>query len=170
MSKYPQYYPQLNAYRTFIQGADAKYHWYAVASYDCQYRQTRAAIGKPFDLEEVDTNLFVTTMDATTVKSRIGAKAINTQRGCFRCQSKFHVVRDCPFRETQTQLQTPAHSQEICNNFQNDRCFNSSCKRRHVCASCGGSYPRGRCPACYRTNTDGRASTVGGGNAYPQRQ
>jgi hypothetical protein len=46
---------------------------------------------KTFNFQKIDHDIYVTTMDASTVRQNI--------RQCNRCKSIWHIVQDCPFAE-----------------------------------------------------------------------
>jgi hypothetical protein len=146
-------YPQLAAYRIFIQTCAAKHWWAAVYNYDVRNRANKS-MTKSFDFHVIDNDVYVTTLDTTTTRQNI--------RQCTRCRSIWHIVKDCPFAEDGAVAQGPRaapassrtrqsasndKSQQICFNWNAGRCT-GPCQRRHVCEGCGGPDPRPRCPTC----------------------
>ena len=155
----PTLYPQLCAYRSFIQVCAAKFTWPAVCSYDVRNRG-KHSIHNSFDFHVIDHDIYITTMDASTARQNI--------RNCSGCKSIWHVLKDCPFstagplapatRQQTTQQSSqrqPAGSSnsrnastQICFNWNAGRCVQNPCVRRHVCNGCGGQDPRPRCANC----------------------
>ena len=86
----PALYPGMCAYRIFIQTCAAKHWWPSVYSYDVRNR-AKHSMEKSFLFHHLDNDIYVTTMDATTIKPNV--------RQCSRCKSIWHVSRDCPFSE-----------------------------------------------------------------------
>jgi hypothetical protein len=141
----PGLYPQLSAYRTFIQTCAAKYTWPAVCSYDVRNRG-KHSMNKSFEFNIIDNDIYITTMDSSTARQNI--------RNCARCKSIWHVIKDCPFAEAGTLApgarQQPASSSnqrptaasntrnastQVCFNW-NAGCCIPPCVRRHVCEGC----------------------------------
>ena len=90
----PELYLGLLEYRQLIQECDSKYTWSAVYTYDVRYRSKLASFGT------MDSELFVTILDATAVKS--GPLA------CFRCKSHEHKMASCPFLAFQSSMEASA--------------------------------------------------------------
>jgi hypothetical protein len=149
----PRLYPQLCAYRIFVQTCAAKFWWTAVYSYDVRNRGAKS-MSRSFDFNVLDNDIYVTTMDSSTTRQNI--------RQCSRCKSIWHVVTDCPFAEGGAMAQGPrqapaasrssatlskSQSTQICFNWNAGHC-SGPCNRRHVCEGCGGPDPRPRCPPC----------------------
>jgi hypothetical protein len=149
----PSLYPQLCAYRIFVQTCAAKFWWTAVYSYDVRNRGAKS-MSRSFDFNVLDNDIYVTTMDSSTTRQNI--------RQCSRCKSIWHVVTDCPFSEGGAMAQGPrqaptasrssasstkSQNTQICFNWNAGRC-SGPCNRRHVCEGCGGPDPRPRCPTC----------------------
>jgi hypothetical protein len=154
----PSLYTGFCAYRIFIQTCAAKYWWPAVYFYDVRNRSNHA-MHHSFQFDHIDQDIYVTTMDSTTVRQNI--------KNCSRCKSIWHVVKDCPFQEDSpvasgprqpsqhtrpqanaTRLERQNISNQICYNWNAGRCTANPCQRRHVCESCGGPDPRPRCIPC----------------------
>jgi hypothetical protein len=155
----PSLYPSMCTYRIFIQTCAAKYWWPAVYSYDVRNR-SKHAMDRSFNFDSIDHNIYVTTMDSTTVRQNV--------RNCARCKSIWHVIKDCPFSEdgsvaaSPRQATTSARPQanaarivrspdvgnQICFNWNAGRCNVNPCPRRHVCETCGGPDPKPRCSTC----------------------
>ena len=137
VSRKPEIYPKLVAYRRFIQQCDKKYTWPSVRAYDCRYR---AELAKQHSLEyqKVDLELFSEIFDAGALK--------NTRR-CFRCKSYDHVIQRCPFPEAQAMEKEKTGSQttEICLKYNEGRCNYPLCRRSHMCKQCKGPSPFIRC-------------------------
>ena len=88
MRQRPDLHSQFVEYRQFIQNCNAKFMWPAVCSYDMQFRR-KLGNAKSFMFSEVDTTLYTTTFDTTTIKAN--------PRQCFRCRSVEHMINMCPF-------------------------------------------------------------------------
>lgn len=140
--KYYGYHAYLNMskYILHILSCSKKYMWSTVYIYDVRHRMA-VAKAKSFDFALIDSNLLNTTLDATAVRP-------NASR-CRRCMSYDHIESDgCPFPSgagTVTARKTKTVSQEVCNNFNEERCNFQGCRRRHVCKFCGSSQPYKRC-------------------------
>ena len=141
----PSRYGELAKYRNFIQKCAKKFMWYAVYAYDCRFRSQITQIGSS-RFGSVDTDLYTAVFDVTAARK--------DTRACHRCKSHEHVVTDCPFPAPQAaepaskktdKRSTNAPEFEICNNFNSGRYRYPSCRRRHICYSCGGSEPAYRC-------------------------
>jgi hypothetical protein len=88
MQHRPQLYHHCMEYRQFIQNCNAKFIWPAVCSYDMQHRK-KLSKTRTFAFNVVDTSLYITTFDITTVKAN--------PKQCFRCKALDHMVSLCPF-------------------------------------------------------------------------
>jgi hypothetical protein len=133
----PELYCQLIAYRRFIQQSDEKYNWSAVRAYDCRFR---AHLGKThsFDYHIVNMQLFSEVFDVISLKAT---------RKCFRCEALDHIASNCPFREGNPLEEKKTDKEtEICNKFNEGKCYFSSCRRIHVCRQCQGPSPHVSCP------------------------
>lgn len=144
---FPELYPRFWRYREFIQKTNNKYMWPAVYRYDVQFRRRLAVGDDHFAYDRVDSDLFVTILDATAVK-----QPSSHTNGCFRCKSQFHSVKQCPFREEKKvgEEHAFAHNMqppEICRNWQFRNCYFKDCRRRHVCIGCFGPEPHSSCPS-----------------------
>ena len=84
----PALYPGMCAYRIFIQTCAAKHWWPSVYTYDVRNR-AKHSMEKSFEFHRLDNDIYVTTMDATTIKPNV--------KQCSRCKSIWHVAKDCPF-------------------------------------------------------------------------
>ena len=160
----PELYFALSDYRQLIQDCDRKYAWESVFAYDVRFRCRLAASPNPFSFGSIDSELFVTILDASAVK---------TSTTCFRCKSRDHKVGQCPFQAHQPSVApdktgpqsknterrptrpTPWYhnNQEGCNNFQFDKCRFPDCTRAHVCRQCRGPEPHSRCKHCNSSAT-----------------
>jgi hypothetical protein len=87
---YPNLYAGLCCYRIFIQTCAAKHWWPSVYSYDVRNR-AKHSMNKSFEFQCLDNDIYVTTMDATTIKPNV--------KNCNRCKSIWHIAKDCPFSE-----------------------------------------------------------------------
>ena len=133
-------------YRTFIMEANKKYLWSSVFMYDQRHRARLGALltlNERLNFSSPSQDLISTVLDATAVKP-------NAQR-CQRCKSYDHSVGLCPFPEVksssqaQSKVKTQNSSQEICLNFNREKCNTSNCPRKHVCKQCRGPLPHTRC-------------------------
>ena len=135
----------MSDYRLFIQEQKQKYAWSAVAIYDYKHRSRLATLPNFFDRMQFDmpSTFRNSVLDATAMKQ-------NAQR-CSRCKGYDHVVANCPFPEApsrapQAKTQASASvSQEICNNYNRERCSNTNCRRKHICRTCRGPLPQAKC-------------------------
>lgn len=151
----PTVYKQCAEYRNFILDCSTKYQWESVALFDIKHR-VKLSASRSFNFGTIDHTLFITTFDASTIKKR-GA--------CFRCKRTDHLVKNCPFleemqtapqpsatvKQSNTYQQSPFsvfNGKEICNKFQDAKCFYPECKRAHVCRICKGPAPYSRCRQC----------------------
>ena len=147
----PSLYAGFAKYRQFIQSCDRKYRWSSVYAYDIRNRSNLAQI-KSFDFHTIDTDLFVTTLDATAIKY--------DAKQCFRCKAYDHMIGECPFPEINSMEKTKKaetnkiiskwyhEGNEGCNNFQTGSCRYPQCKRAHVCRTCKGPEPEYKCSTC----------------------
>ena len=133
-------------YRTFIMEANKKYLWSSVFMYDQRHRARLGALlslNERLNFSSPSQDLISTILDATAVKP-------NAQR-CQRCKSYDHNVSICPFPEVkgssqaQGKTKTQNTSQEICLNFNREKCNSNSCPRKHICKQCRGPLPHTRC-------------------------
>ena len=162
MAYHPSAYWHMSEYRKFIQDCDKKYQWMCVYSYDIRFRSLVAVSANKFAFGHVNSELFVTTLDATAVK----------QSGqCFRCKAFDHKVADCTFLQARPSLEAHAQTttkpqlqqvyknkknteryyfgeREICNNYQTEKCRFQHCQRAHVCRQCKGPDPFSKCQTC----------------------
>jgi hypothetical protein len=173
----PSLYSGLVAYRIFIQTCAAKHWWPSVYSYDVRNR-AKHSMNHSFLFHQLDNDIYVTTMDATTIKPNV--------KQCNRCKSIWHMGKDCPFSEEGAlapptrQTQTPSGQQgassgrqngntpmssQVCFNWNAGRCHDSRCVRRHVCERCGGPQPLPRCANCNYGAP--RQSNITQGNQQP---
>lgn len=90
VSQSPDLYVPMAQYRLYIQELDIKYKWPAVYSYDCQHRN-QLSITHSMVFNQVSMEILTSTCLTT------GAAKQNV--GCFRCQSIFHHVKECPFQD-----------------------------------------------------------------------
>ena len=169
MESNPELYLSFTKYRSFIQKCDAVYVWGSVYSYDQRHRH-KCSMCNSLNFETVDTDIYVTLMNAQTTKPN--AKA------CFRCSSLDHIAKNCTFLEEAQMAPTPTsfgkkprfggqgsgpgstgyqmsrfgqntnRASQICYNFNAGRCYIQGCQRLHVCQQCGGPEPLFRCPRC----------------------
>ena len=133
-------------YRTFIMESNKKYLWSAVSMYDQRHRARLGALltlNERLSFSSPSQDLISTVLDATAVKP-------NAQR-CQRCRSYDHQVGLCPFPEVkgagslQNKVKTQNQSQEICLNFNREKCNSDKCPRKHICKQCRGQLPYARC-------------------------
>ncbi len=133
-------------YRATILDYSKKYVWSSVCVYDFRHRSrmaTQIAISDRLNFNAVFNDLTNTILDTTAIKP-------NATR-CARCKAYDHMVRDCPFPEgwkggqNQGQVQAKKEIQEICFNYNKERCTNDKCKRRHICRYCKGNLPFTQC-------------------------
>ena len=64
----PELYASLSEYRLLIQECDKKYNWTSVFAYDVRFRCRLAASPVSFSFGCIDSELFVTILDAVAVK------------------------------------------------------------------------------------------------------
>ena len=156
MNVHSHIYSHLASYRQFIQDCDGKYTWTAVSMYDTRFRSLLACSTRKFDFGIINSDLFVTTLDATAVKQP------KSSIQCFRCKGD-HKAAECTFQASSTMeekkgLTTTAkqpkqpkwyhNDREGCNNYQNDKCRYEHCTRAHVCRLCRGPDPLIKCRRC----------------------
>ena len=136
----------MSDYRQFIMEANRKYIWSAVATYDFRHRSlisSRSTLSGRLDFSSPSQDLLVTILDATAVKP-------NAMR-CNKCKVYDHMAAGCPFPESNFKTQEKSKVQntqiqnEICNNFNRDRCSNERCRRIHKCKQCRGVLPLSKC-------------------------
>ena len=153
-------YADMAKYRNFIQKCSQKFIWHAVYAYDCRFRSQLTNDVKRFGT--VDTDIYTSLFDITVVRK--------DGRACHRCKSRDHVVTDCPFpATTSAESKTSAARNfydksiitEVCRNFNTGKCRYPSCRRKHVCQSCGGTEPEYRCPCPYQNTTNIELSRMG---------
>ncbi len=144
----------MSDYRSFIKESSNKYVWHAVSVYDFRHRTRLATMVQlsdrlNFSATFGDTNN--TVLDTTAIRP-------NAPR-CLRCRAYDHLVQECPFPEigkNEGQKKTQNQAQEVCNNFNREKCVTPGCKRRHVCQKCKGVLPYARCqvsgPCAGRSN------------------
>ena len=131
-------YSKCAEYKRLIHSWQAKYKWPAVFVYDTKFRVNRAK-SKSLDFDSFDGRLFSTIFDPTTIRT-------DAPR-CFRCQSIEHHINDCPFpKEPKAEKgKETKREDEICFNYNRNKCFTSACTRRHVCRNCQGPKPASTC-------------------------
>ena len=152
MSTVSSRYADMSRYRDFIQKCARKFIWYAIHAYDCRFRAQVASGANKMSLADTDSDLYTSVFDITTIRRDI--------RTCHRCKSRDHLVNDCPFPAAeQTEAAPKGYTKpprfklrETCINFNSGRCRFPSCRRTHVCNTCGGPEPAYRCP-CNNTST-----------------
>ena len=136
----------MSDYRQFIMESNRKFTWSSIATYDFRHRSllsTRDTLSGRLDFSSPSQELLVTILDATAVKP-------NAMR-CNRCKAYDHVAAGCPFPEYQnkgsSQKATSSSfvQNEICINFNRERCNNVKCKRQHKCKQCKGNLPYAKC-------------------------
>ncbi len=135
-------------YRGSILDYSKKYMWQAVAVYDFRHRSrlaTQINLSDRLNFSIIFNDISNTILDTTAVRH-------NATR-CQRCKAYDHVVRDCPFPEgwkggqnsVQGKTQTKNESQEVCFNFNKEKCSGDRCKRKHICRYCKGPLPYSKC-------------------------
>ncbi len=133
-------------YRATILDYSKKYMWSAVAVYDFRHRSrlaTQVTLSERLNFSIIFNDLSNTILDTTAIRQ-------NATR-CQRCKAYDHMVRDCPFSEgwkggqNQSKTQTKNETQEICYNFNRDKCSGDRCKRKHICRHCRGPLPYTKC-------------------------
>ncbi len=136
----------MSDYRQFIMEANRKFVWSSIATYDFRHRSRLSAnttLAERLDFSSPSHDLVITILDATAVKP-------NAIR-CNRCKAYDHVAAGCPFPETLSKTQEKSKGQssqaqnEICFNFNRDRCTNERCRRIHRCRQCRGPLPLSKC-------------------------
>ena len=155
LTKLPNLYHNFAKYRYFIQTCDRKYLWHACYAYDCRFRAS-VANSKIWDFHQSNSDIYITTFDATTVK--------RSAKQCYRCKAFDHNVMECPFpapnqmaeiKKTSSSASSSARfsrdkwshlGKEGCHNFQSGRCTDTYCRRAHVCKACRGPESFFRCP------------------------
>ena len=130
-------YSKCAEYKRLIHIWQAKYKWPAVFVYDTKFR-VNLSKSKSFGFDFFDGRLFSTVFDPTTIRS-------DAPR-CFRCQSIEHHINDCPFqKEPKEEKGKETKKDQICFNFNRNKCTSSECPRRHVCRNCQGPKPASTC-------------------------
>ena len=135
----------MSDYRQFIMEANRKFNWTSIATYDFKHRSlisTSDTLSGRFDFSSPSQELLVTILDATAIRP-------NAIR-CNKCRAYDHVAAGCPFPEfqkaqSQVKAQNSQVQNEICLNFNRDRCFNQKCRRIHKCKQCRGQLPYSKC-------------------------
>ena len=136
----------MSDYRQFIMEANRKFVWSAIAIYDFRHRSRLSSnntLAERLDFSSPSHDLMLTILDATAVKP-------NAMR-CNRCKAYDHVAAGCPFPETLSKTQEKGKGQnaqaqnEICFNFNRERCTNDRCRRIHKCRQCKGPLPLSKC-------------------------
>ena len=133
----------MSDYRAFILESSKKYTWASVSVYDFRHRSRLASmvsLSDRFNFSCKFNDINNSVLDTTAIKP-------NAPR-CNRCKAYDHLISDCPFLEVksiQAQKQTQNASQEICLNFNRERCISDRCKRKHVCQKCKGNLPYAKC-------------------------
>ena len=146
-------YMIMSSYKNIMIDWARKYQWYYINCFDISNRSQKS--GKSLDFADYSMVLFSSTFHAGTL-----LKSGNT--GCFKCGKPDHVRANCPFRESggasytsnrNTASKGASSSQEICYNFNQNRCSYKWCSRAHVCVGCGSKISLedckkfGRCSA-----------------------
>ena len=151
-----EFHTHLVDYRTFIYESNRKFTWPSVSMYDFRHRSNLALHGtlhERFAFSKADPALVPIILDATAVRP-------NAVR-CTRCRGFDHVVKSCPFPEggskTSTQAKSAAGAQEVCQNFNRERClFGEQCRRKHCCRLCKGPLPFNKCSLTGRCSDRGK--------------
>ena len=134
---------EMTAYQMHILDFDRRFLWKAVHSFDVEHRGNLSLKSVQFD--KIDVLLANSYMNSTTVKP-------NAPK-CSKCGSYNHLGFACHFNGSSTNppvasrrrgYGVPIHEQ-ICYPFQDDRCFDRWCRRRHCCKFCGGDLPAVLC-------------------------
>ena len=155
-TRFPENTPNLLAYMVMILGATQEFEGSSWVTYDSSFRQQMAVSGNR-DWSQSNGSLFT---KCFTARSR-------TTMRCELCLNTSHQTRDCPgntlderdlaerLRAIEAAVTTPIipprsssrpKSEEICQNFNQKRCFYRQCKYRHVCSHCHYKHPRVECP------------------------
>ncbi len=149
-------------YRANILDYSKKYMWQAVAVYDFRHRSRLASqvtLSERLNFSIIFNDISNTILDTTAVRQ-------NATR-CQRCKAYDHVVRDCPFPEgwrggqgtNQGKSQAKVETQEVCYNFNKEKCNSERCKRRHVCRYCKGPLPYTKCSVSGSCSSKGSVPT-----------
>ena len=155
VTRFPEKAPELWAYQATILRAARNYEGTAWVAYDRQFRR-EALARKDLNWSVTDPRLY---NEAFTGR----AKAIPR---CPHCLSENHVGLHCPVNPNpplvgwfpdarQLQLGTnaslPANRggaarQEVCRNYNDNRCRFYKCRYLHLCKECFGPHPAIACP------------------------
>ncbi len=132
----------MSDYRTFIMESSKKYVWQAVSVYDFRHRTrlaTMVSLSDRLNFRATFNDTNNTVLDTTAIRP-------NAPR-CIRCKAYDHLIQDCPFPDTKIEIQkkSQSQSQEICPNFNKDKCVLERCRRRHVCQRCKGPLSYAKC-------------------------
>ncbi len=132
----------MSDYRTFIQESSRKYVWQAVSIYDFRHRTrlaTMISLSDRLNFSSTFNDTNNTVLDTTAIRQ-------NAPR-CLRCKAYDHMIQDCPFPETKSENQkkNQTQTQEVCLNFNREKCVTANCRRKHVCQKCRGVLPYAKC-------------------------
>ena len=156
VTRFPEKGPELWAYQSTILKAAHTFEGMSWVAYDRQFRR-EALARKDLNWSIPNIRLY---NEAFTGRAR-------TLSRCPHCLSEEHTAAVCPYNPTPPVLgwlqephqlvTTPARSQsaapnkgaggqEICRNFNRERCYLSRCRFLHCCLECYGPHPSARCP------------------------
>ena len=132
----------MSDYRTFIRESSNKYVWQAVSVYDFRHRTRLATlinISERLNFSTTFSDTNNTVLDTTAIRP-------NAPR-CLRCKAYDHMVQDCPFPEIKPEgtKKKASQAQEICINYNREKCVTERCARKHICQKCRGNLPYAKC-------------------------
>ena len=137
----------MSDYKLQMLNWDKRYIWKACYSYD-MYHRGELANRNSINFMDIDPLETSNSLDNTVLKPFVTR--------CSICRSYDHIYQACPFRgasdsppppqgvgrRNQSLVPRPNDSpQEICLNWNAQRCGNTKCGRIHVCRGCGGGLP-----------------------------
>jgi len=159
---YPRLAKEIERYRARIVGMEQRYGFQLAVRYDSMYR---ARATKHYRITGLPPS-FRIDPDVETAVFR-GASPIL----CFFCQSKIHVMDDCPQLYGKTSSQAAVHRAEppaktsggTCNNFNKGfACHKTPCSYLHVCAGCGSKEAQSSCKKCSGNKVTGSSAPRSG--------
>eukprot|EP00731_Ephydatia_muelleri_P007126 Em0003g1374a len=139
-AKYPSRAPDLLMYLHRIVYCARKFEGHAWVTYDRLYRRQTSA----------NRSLNWAAEDQALYNEAFARRAKPTSR-CKICLSEHHGTDACPdstrplFAHQEPDCQRQAPPQEICRQFNENRCFVRLCKYRHACSTCGAPHPALSC-------------------------
>ena len=138
----------MSSYKGTIVDYDRMYQWKAVQKFDMKHRSKIG--GRSVEFHQIDILTAGLILNNTVMK-------IDAAR-CTVCGDYKHGYNACPFRDapgTQSRSasrrtsslvqETHRNTNEICFNWNSERCHDKYCWRIHVCRGCGGDLPYKQC-------------------------